>query len=70
MLVLGREEHESLRIGTQIRVTVVRISGNKIRLGIEAPPEMKVIREELLVKADIVPSVVPSVLPQVETIQE
>ena len=36
-----------LLIGDKISVTIVRISGGGVRLGIEAPPEMAVIREEL-----------------------
>lgn len=47
MLVLSRKVGERILIGDQITVTVVRISGGGVRLGIEAPPEMAVIREEL-----------------------
>lgn len=47
MLVLSRRESERIRVGDSIVVTVVRVSGDKVRLGIEAPPEMLVLREEL-----------------------
>jgi carbon storage regulator len=47
MLVLSRKVGERILIGDQVTVTVVRISGGGVRLGIEAPPEMAVIREEL-----------------------
>ena len=38
MLVLSRKESERIRLGDSIIVTVVRVSGDKVRLGIEAPP--------------------------------
>jgi carbon storage regulator len=47
MLVLSRKVGERILIGDQITVTVVRITGGGVRLGIEAPSEMAVIREEL-----------------------
>ena len=37
MLVLSRRESERIRLGESIVVTVVRVSGDKVRLGIEAP---------------------------------
>lgn len=48
MLVLSRGENERVRIGDNIVVTVVRLSGNTVRLGFEAPSEIPVVREELL----------------------
>jgi carbon storage regulator len=47
MLVLSRKEAERIRLGDSIVVTVVRISGDKVRLGIEAPPDVLVLRDEL-----------------------
>ena len=47
MLVLSRRESERIRVGDSIVVTVVRVSGDKVRLGIEAPADMLVLREEL-----------------------
>src|SRR5271156_6086813 len=47
MLVLSRREREHIRVGDSIVVTVVRVSGDKVRLGIEAPADMLVLREEL-----------------------
>ena len=47
MLVLTRKVGESIVIGGGIRVTVTAIDGNKVRLGIEAPPEVRVDREEV-----------------------
>jgi carbon storage regulator len=47
MLVLSRKESERIRLGESIVVTVVRVSGDKVRLGIEAPSDVLVLREEL-----------------------
>jgi carbon storage regulator len=47
MLVLSRKESERIRLGNSIVVTVVRVSGDKVRLGIDAPPDVLVLREEL-----------------------
>jgi carbon storage regulator len=47
MLVLSRKESERIRLGDSIVVTVVRVAGDKVRLGIEAPADMLVVREEL-----------------------
>ncbi len=47
MLVLSRKVGERILIGDNIAVTVVRISGGGVRLGIEAPTELPVVREEL-----------------------
>jgi carbon storage regulator len=47
MLVLSRKESERIRLGDSIVVTVVRVAGDKVRLGIEAPADMVVLREEL-----------------------
>lgn len=47
MLVLSRKKSEKIRLGDEIEITIVRVSGNKVRLGIQAPPELAVLREEL-----------------------
>lgn len=47
MLVLGRKPGERILIGDDIVVTVVRFNGGTVRLGIEAPRDFPVIREEL-----------------------
>ena len=47
MLVLSRREGERIRIGDSITVTVVRCAGDKVRIGIEAPPDMLILRGEL-----------------------
>ena len=47
MLVLSRRMGETLFIGDDIKVTVVEIFGDKIKIGIDAPKSMTVLREEL-----------------------
>lgn len=47
MLVLSRKKLESIRISDDIVVTVLAIQRNKVRLGIEAPKEVSVLRTEL-----------------------
>ena len=47
MLVLSRQRDESIFIGDNIKVTVVAIRGDKVRLGIEAPTEIPVHRQEV-----------------------
>ena len=48
MLVLSRKVGERICIGNQVTVTVVRISSGGVRLGIEAPADLAVVREELI----------------------
>ena len=47
MLILTRKIGESLLIGDHIRVAVLEIRGKQVRLGIDAPPDIVVMREEL-----------------------
>jgi carbon storage regulator len=47
MLILSRKTNEQIRIGDQITVTIVRVRGQAVRVGIEAPREMRVLRTEL-----------------------
>lgn len=48
MLVLGRHEEQAIRIGPDIRIMVVRIEGDYVRIGIDAPQHVNIVREELL----------------------
>ena len=47
MLVLSRKKNESIIINDNIRIVVVEIQGDKIRLGIEAPKDISVHRQEV-----------------------
>ena len=47
MLVLSRKADESIIIDGQITVTVLAVQGNRVRIGIEAPPRVSIHRGEL-----------------------
>jgi carbon storage regulator len=50
MLILTRRPHEVIRIAENIRITVLGMKRGQIRLGIEAPPEVVVDREEIYLR--------------------
>ena len=52
MLVLSRKQLDAIYIGDDIKITVVRIDRNQVRLGIEAPSHIPVLREELHLDAE------------------
>ena len=47
MLVLSRKKDETIIINDNIQITIVDIRGDKIRVGIDAPPEVAIHREEI-----------------------
>lgn len=47
MLVLSRKAGERVLIGDEIEVTIVRIGPNTVRIGIDAPRDMNIVRDEL-----------------------
>lgn len=47
MLVLSRKETQRIRVGDSVVVTIVKISGDKVRIGIKAPDDVLVLRDEL-----------------------
>ncbi len=47
MLVLSRRESETIKIGDSIEITLVRVSGDRVRVGIQAPAELLILRGEL-----------------------
>jgi len=48
MLVLTRKQNEKIQIGDQITITILRMKGKAVRLGIEAPSDVNVLRGELV----------------------
>jgi len=52
MLVLSRKSGETIHIGNSITVTVIEVKGDRIRLGISAPSEVPVHREEVRKKIE------------------
>ena len=50
MLVLSRKPSQQILVGSDIRITVVRIDRNQVRLGIQAPPGIPILRHELTEK--------------------
>ncbi|MFN9603930.1 MAG: carbon storage regulator, partial [Planctomycetota bacterium] len=47
MLILSRRESERICLGDDIVLTNGRVNGDKVRIGIEAPPNVKILRNEL-----------------------
>ncbi|MCX8028868.1 MAG: carbon storage regulator CsrA [Brevinematales bacterium] len=48
MLVLSRKEEQSIIIGDNIEIKVLSIKGDTVKIGISAPPELKIYRKEVL----------------------
>ena len=51
MLVLSRRAGQSLLLGNDIKVHVLQINGNQVRIGLEAPKTVNIVRSELELKA-------------------
>jgi carbon storage regulator len=51
MLILTRDRNQTLYIGDDIKVTVLRVSYGRVYLGIDAPDDITILREELYLKA-------------------
>ncbi|MDB5336807.1 MAG: carbon storage regulator [Planctomycetaceae bacterium] len=52
MLVLSRKSNEEIVIGSNIRVKILEINGNRVRLGISAPNHVPVLREEIFARME------------------
>ena len=57
MLVLTRRVNERILIGDNVTVTVLEVHGDQVRLGIDAPRDIKVFREEVLLRDAPAPAV-------------
>jgi carbon storage regulator len=56
MLILTRRINESLVIGDDVTVTILGVKGNQVRIGVDAPRDVSVHREELAQKDDETPA--------------
>ena len=52
MLVLTRKTNQSIMIGDDIEITILSVSGDKVRIGIEAPRDISVFRQEVYESKD------------------
>lgn len=52
MLILGRREGQTIILDGNIRITILELRGEHVRLGIDAPREVSIYREEVLVQLD------------------
>lgn len=47
MLILSRKKEEKIRIGENIAITIIEVRGKIVRIGIDAPKEMAIVRTEI-----------------------
>lgn len=52
MLILSRKPSETICIGDEVTVTILGVNGNQVRLGVEAPRDVRVDREEIRRRKD------------------
>ena len=67
MLVLTRKLQQQIKIGDQITVTILRVKGHTVRIGIEAPRDVRVVRGELPPKSDV-PAAEPAEVTVIEAL--
>ena len=60
MLVLSRRERQRIKLGDNVIVTVLKVYGDRVRLGIEAPSDLVVLRNELERRDSSRPRVAPA----------
>jgi carbon storage regulator len=53
MLVLSRKQFEGIQIGQDIRIKIVKVDRNQVRIGIEAPPDVMIVRDELVADPEV-----------------
>jgi carbon storage regulator len=52
MLVLGRKAGQSIQVGGVVKITITELNGGQVKIGFEAPDEIKIVRTELLKTGD------------------
>jgi carbon storage regulator CsrA len=62
MLVLSRKTHETIVIGSDIQITVISVSANRVKIGIQAPDYVRVLRSELSPRGGDPPEVIGPLL--------
>jgi len=67
MLVLSRKVGEKILIGDQISVTVVRVGQGAVRIGVEAPDDLVIVREEIRRPPSVEPDKIESADPSAAT---
>jgi carbon storage regulator CsrA len=70
MLVLTRKLQQQVRIGDQITVTILRVKGHTVRIGIEAPREVRVVRGELPPKGEAAETTETTVIEALVTVSD
>lgn len=68
MLVLTRKPEQSLRLGDNITLTVLAIEGDRVKLGIEAPRTISVLREEVFEQIQAANAAAAAARPDVQNI--
>ncbi len=68
MLVLSRKESQRIRLGDSIVITIVKISGDKVRVGIEAPNNVLVLRDELETREVAPPGAAGEIAPAADAV--
>ncbi|MEM8734802.1 MAG: carbon storage regulator [Planctomycetota bacterium] len=70
MLILSRREAESICLGDDIELTIVAVGNDKVRIGVKAPPEVRILRNELEVQEHTIPFPGRSDVPATEATEE
>lgn len=59
MLILSRRESECIHLGEDIVLTIVALGNDKVRIGVQAPPGVRILRSELEVDSATLPLTIP-----------
>lgn len=71
MLVLSRKQDQTIHIGNSIVIRICQLKGSKVRIGVEAPDDVRVLRGELDIWAGQPPALnTPSVTPSAPVVNQ